>query len=323
MRMIDSPRKMATQLRDPRSALASGELQADNVLALERFDRAFRFDPEALDRARRRFHSDTGHDAVKVSQGTQFVFGYLLEEAFVGGSSQAENLHFSVIGAGEYSVAFQGDTLEVHEGRVGESTGRIVTSRDTFNGMTLFKVMSTSTAAESVRLGLSATGRELHDYELASVAGGKGSDPACWSDYGCGGDILVCGGDSNNCGGDILVVGCREDYNYCAGDLCGSDLGCDYNACALDACYAAGGCDVAACVADGCGADGCRADGCVEAACGAAACSYAACHTEACGADACLADACLVAGCVVDVPPVDGCVVDGCLINVLPVVPLV
>lgn len=320
MHMIDSPRAAAVQMRDPRSALASGELQTDNVTALERFDRAFAFGPEAAERARARFEEETGQPSVRLAATTPFVFKYLLEEAFVGGDAERETIQFHIVGAGEYTVSFDEAELEVVAGRTGDATARVVTSRDTFGGMTLYKVRAASAAAEAQKARLAGgVGQELDEHQLALVAGGKGSDTSCFSDYGCGGDILVCGGD--DCGGDILVVGCRSDYDGCAGNACYSDT-CSSDYCAGDACGADSG--GGGCAADACGAASCPSDACGAAACPADVCSTAACLQDLCGADGCLADycgadACGAAACAADLCPIDACLVDACAVNLLPI----
>jgi hypothetical protein len=316
-------------MRDPRSALAEGDLHTDNIPVLENFDRAFLFDAEALERARKRYQEDSGHANVHVSAATPFVFRYLLEEAFVGGVERVETLHVHVIGTGEYTVRFGPDEMEVAVGCTGDPTARLVTSRDTFGGMTLFKVMSASALSKQREDELAGrVGHELQDHQLAQVAGGKGSgDWSCGREqtYGCWEEIVVCGGNDchsefdpcyqNNCGADCAG-------NYCAGDFCGVDGGCGAeggggSGCGSDACGAAG------CLADGCAAAACGGDGCAAAVCGGEMCGAAACYGETCGAAACAADACGAAICGADIAPFDGCIVDACLVNIIPIVPIV
>ncbi|UUL84024.1 Cys-every-fifth RiPP peptide CefA [Sphingomonas qomolangmaensis] len=257
-----------------------------------------------MDRARLRYEADTGRASVHVSEATPFVFRYLLEEAFVGNLQGRERIQFHIVGSGEYTVSFDSEEVEVEAGWTGEPTARLVTSRETFGGMTLFKVMAASSAAQQRQQTLGAeVGRELSDHQLASVAGGKGrSGDGCWSDTGCG--------------GDILVVGCRSNYDGCAGDYCAS-AGCGIDGCAGAACgadYGGGG----GCAADGCIGAACGADACGTAGCGAAGCAADACYQDLCGAAACGADACGAAIC-----GADACAVDACLIDFIPGVPFV
>lgn len=319
MQLIDNPRGGAHKIRDPRLALAQGELHVDDVTALEVFDQSFRFDPPAVERARQRFEAATGTADVRQSAAAGFAIHYLLEEAFVGSPGPAEKIYFNIVGEGEFTVGVTPDEFSLSEGLDPAATARMVCSRDTFAAMTLFKVME----ARSLHgANNNSVGRELSDHQLASVAGGKGSDPGCFGDTGCGGDILVVGCRSDyDCGGDILVVGCREDYycpadfDACAGDFCGdnscgSDIGAG-GGCGSDNCLAAG------CTADGCGSATCGADACAAAACPYDACGAAACFQDTCGIAGCSANACGGAACGADFAQ-GPCAIDACWLNVLP-----
>lgn len=323
MQIIDSPRAASVQMRDPRAALISGELQTDNVLALQSFQEAFSFSPEAVERARKHYEADTGIASVHVSKSTPFVFKYLLSESFIGGSAKGETINFYIVGEGEFTVRFDDGSLEVIEGRSGRDGARVVMSRNTFGGIIFFSIRAASAAAVAQKQRVSqGVGVELSDVQLALVAGGKGSDGSCFSDY-CGGDILVCGGDMTVCGGDG-GVSCPNDY--CGGDACFSD-NCGADVCAADACYSDTG-PIGTCTADGCAAAVCGGDACGVAACPGDACAEAACFQDLCGGDACGADfcggdACGAAACGADLCPIDACLADFCFVNLIPVVPIV
>lgn len=331
MIVIDSNRQSGGRALDPRNALSMGELQCDNLPALLKFESAFNFGKDTMQAAALKFADDNGSTSVRMSQVSPFIFRYLLETAFVGGTGAQEGLQFHVLGHGAYGVIFDDESVEVFEGVLPAPSGHVVVSEQALGGMALFKAMLASAEANESRERIDqAVGRELSDAQLAFVAGGKGSSTPCYSDS-CGGDILVVGCRSDSdCGGDILVVGCRDDYcpgDFCAGDGCLSDYGCSYNACAGDGCLADGPCGTAGCAADACGAAGCGGNACGQATCAGDACAGDACYWDACGAAACGAaacggnycpnDYCGADACGLDTP-IDLCTVDACAVDINP-----
>lgn len=323
MQLIDNPRGAAYRIRDPRLALAHGELHVDDVSALEIFDQSFRFTPDALERARSRYEADTGIADVKDSAAAKFTLRYLMDEAFVGSPGPSEKISLNIVGEGQFTVAVSPDEFRLSEGFEPDVTARMVCSRDTFCAMTLYKLAEARSLYGANNNGV---GRELSDHQLASVAGGKGSDPGCFGDTGCGGDILVVGCRSN-CDSDYY---CPADYDACPHDVCGvascmTDVGIG-GVCGADGCGAdvggggvcsADGCLAAACGADACHTAACAADACTAAACPYDACGAAACWHDACALAACSANACGAASCGADIAQ-GPCAWDACFVNVLP-----
>src|SRR5690606_31106197 len=257
MKFVDKPFGSNVAILSPENAYMAGVLKTNNLEDLRRFERVFPLNPKiVMDTVLALREEYSKRPEITPKDKLDVLFLTLAPKCFLPAQAAGWDaiLHFSIQGAGDYTVAVSDGQVSTKAGLHGLPTCRVDSHYEDFRKLLRYELIEDSGLVETKQLDSwqdeESMEAELSDDMLEAVAGGKGS---CGAEGAAG--------------------------QACGADACGAAAGAG-SACGAAACAAAAG------VGTACGADACGAAVGVGTVCGAAACPADAGVGTACGADA-------------------------------------